>query len=159
MRLWLTAAALAALLAAPPQAPQAQTLLETADAGGAYAELRTKIRCPQDQERYGDFHDYGYWGGGPWCGQEGPAGYWVWMAPVWYVWGAVSDQTDLAVQASLGGKYANLISRLHCPEDEQTYGALHEYGHWGGGRWCGAEAPAGYWVYAAPYWHIWSTAN
>ncbi len=23
---------------------------------------------------------------GPWCGQQGVAGYWVWANPAWYIW-------------------------------------------------------------------------
>jgi len=44
------------------------------------------MNCARDQRTYGEFRDYGWWGGGPWCGQMGKAGYWVWVAPNWYVW-------------------------------------------------------------------------
>ncbi|GEM_PF-4410033 len=61
---------------APPQA----------SANGKYADLLQVMNCPRDQGSYGEFSDYGWWNGGPWCGQSGKAGYWVWVAPNWYVW-------------------------------------------------------------------------
>jgi len=53
---------------------------------GKYSNLIQKLNCPADKSRYGEFSDYGYWAGGPWCGQTGEAGYWVWVYPDWYVW-------------------------------------------------------------------------
>ncbi|MCE1226645.1 MAG: hypothetical protein LWW87_09195 [Geobacteraceae bacterium] len=44
------------------------------------------MNCPKDGSSYGNFRDYGYWGGGAWCGKQGKAGYWVWVAPNWYIW-------------------------------------------------------------------------
>jgi len=57
-----------------------------ATAKGKYSNLVQVMNCPRDSGSYGDFKDYGWWGGGPWCGQTGKAGYWVWVAPDWYVW-------------------------------------------------------------------------
>lgn len=59
----------------------------TASANGRYDELIQELSCPSDREKYGYFHDYGYWQGGEWCGQIGQAGYWVWLGSTWYVWG------------------------------------------------------------------------
>jgi len=53
---------------------------------GKYSNLVQVMNCPGDRSAYGGFKDYGWWGGGPWCGQIGKAGYWVWVAPDWYVW-------------------------------------------------------------------------
>lgn len=64
----------------PPQAPPA------ASAQGKYSALLQVMTCPADHTNYGEFRDYGYWQGGPWCGQTGQAGYWVWVNPSWYVW-------------------------------------------------------------------------
>jgi len=58
-----------------------------ASANGKYSRLIQTIYCPKDKGSYGRYTDYGYWGGGPWCGQRGEAGHWVWVAPHWYVWG------------------------------------------------------------------------
>lgn len=57
-----------------------------ANATGRYSNLVQILPCATDQATYGKFNDYGYWGGGAWCGQVGRAGYWVWVAPNWYVW-------------------------------------------------------------------------
>ncbi len=59
----------------------------SASANGKYHNLLQKLACPSDRAKYGKYRDYGYWGGGPWCGQTGKAGYWVWVAPNWYIWG------------------------------------------------------------------------
>lgn len=59
---------------------------EKSSAYGRYQQLRQVMHCPQDQHQYGQYHDYGYWAGGSWCGQQGQAGYWVWSAPDWYIW-------------------------------------------------------------------------
>jgi hypothetical protein len=57
-----------------------------ASVDGRYSNLIQILPCTTDQATYGKFNDYGYWGGGAWCGQVGRAGYWVWVAPNWYVW-------------------------------------------------------------------------
>jgi|JI102314DRNA_FD_contig_41_232213_length_1034_multi_4_in_0_out_0_2 hypothetical protein len=57
-----------------------------ANANGRYTGLVQVMNCPNDRNAYGQFNEYGYWGGGAWCGQTGKAGYWVWVAPNWYVW-------------------------------------------------------------------------
>jgi len=54
---------------------------------GKYSGLLQTLNCPSDKNQYGTYMDEGYWGGGAWCGQQGKAGYWVWVAPNWYVWG------------------------------------------------------------------------
>ena len=55
-----------------------------------YSNLVQVLNCPSDRSNYGKFHDYGYWGGGSWCGQESKAGYWVWVDPNWYIWQTVA---------------------------------------------------------------------
>jgi len=57
-----------------------------ASLNGKYRYLLQKLRCERDRQSYGEHRDYGYWSGGPWCGQQGKAGYWVWVEPYWYVW-------------------------------------------------------------------------
>ncbi|MGR8933155.1 MAG: hypothetical protein ACU837_02045 [Gammaproteobacteria bacterium] len=58
----------------------------TKSAGGKYENLIQVLPCPADKAKYGEFNDYGYWAGGPWCGQMGRSGYWVWLSPKWYIW-------------------------------------------------------------------------
>ena len=57
-----------------------------ASVGGKYSGLIQRLTCEADRKNYGEFRDWGHWGGGKWCGQQGKAGYWVWVAPTWYVW-------------------------------------------------------------------------
>jgi hypothetical protein len=61
-------------------------LLKPASVQGKYSTLLQVLNCPSDRGSYGSFKDYGYWGGGEWCGQQGVAGNWVWAYPNWYVW-------------------------------------------------------------------------
>ena len=74
--------------ASPVGSPEGAKGAVPADAnpGQKYRGLLQTLPCPQDQGAYGQFRDYGYWGGGGWCGQTGKAGYWVWVAPNWYIW-------------------------------------------------------------------------
>jgi hypothetical protein len=66
--------------------PTTQNAPPEASTNGKYSNLIQILNCPHDKEQYGEFNDYGYWGGGDWCGQVGKAGYWVWINPNWYVW-------------------------------------------------------------------------
>ena len=51
-----------------------------------YRTLLKKIEAPKDQVTFGDFYDYGYWSGTSYLGQnELPPGYWVYLAPNWYI--------------------------------------------------------------------------
>jgi hypothetical protein len=120
-------------------------------ANGKYSNLIQKLHCPSDQKRYGKYRDYGYWGGGAWCGQKGQPGYWVWVYPFWYVW---SDK-GIPAAASAHGKYSNLLQTLTCPKDRRRYGKYSDYGYWGGGAWCGQRGKRGFWVWVAPTWYIW----
>lgn len=53
---------------------------------GAYEGWVQTLRCDEDVSTYGSYYDYGYWGGGSWCGDYGAEGYWVYVAPNWYIW-------------------------------------------------------------------------
>jgi len=125
---------------------------------GKYSRLTQVLTCPQDQASYGNFSDYGYWGGGAWCGQTGEAGYWVWVTPNWYVWKnqeAPNKPPPTPDIATVSGKYSALIQTLHCPADRAAYGQFRDYGYWSGGAWCGHTGEAGYWVWVAPNWYVW----
>lgn len=140
-----------------------------ASVDGKYSGLLQVMYCPKDKGSYGEFRDYGHWGGGPWCGQKGKAGYWVWVAPNWYVWKhkgqppapkpAVLGTGNVPAKASVNGKYENLLQIMHCPKDRTSYGNFRDYGYWGGGAWCGQTGKAGYWVWVPPNWYIWEKQN
>jgi hypothetical protein len=151
---------LAAVLAAPAAACAGPSpgLPEKASVGGKYCELLRKIKVPGDEACYGAFNDWGYWDGTAWAGYTDlPAGYWVYVAPNWYIWGKQTCEKDATPRAaSAHGKYANLLQKICVPGDEQTYGAFNDWGYWDGTEWAGySNLPAGYWVYVAPNWYIW----
>lgn len=56
---------------------------------------------PADQSAYGDFCDFGYWSGTEYAGHANlPAGYWVYVAPTWYIFKEdVSSSAGVAGQA------------------------------------------------------------
>ncbi|GBC61084.1 hypothetical protein DENIS_2044 [Desulfonema ishimotonii] len=132
----------------------AETVPPAASANGKYQGLIQILHCPQDSAKYGNFNDYGHWGGGSWHGQQGKAGYWVYVYPTWYVWA-----NTMPPIASANGKYGNLIQTITCPGDAAKYGEFHDYGYWGGGPWCGQQGKAGYWVWVKPSWYVWSRKN
>ena len=137
--------------------------VDVISAGGRYTNLQQVLNCPADEASYGSEYDYGYWSGGAWCGQTGEAGYWVWAAPNWDVWGSESGSAQANASsysaASVGGKYSNLKQVLTCAEDRDSYGTTHDYGYWSGGAWCGQTGEAGYWSWVAPNWYVWGNEN
>jgi hypothetical protein len=59
-----------------------------------------------------------------------------------------------------GAKYRGLLMKIRVDEDQSTYGEFYDYGYWSGTSWRGhGDLPPGYWVYVAPYWHIYGEAN
>jgi hypothetical protein len=69
---------------------------------------------------------------------------------------AIAAFADAPPQASVDGKYSELIQVIDCPEHVKTWGEFKDYGHWGGGAWCGHTGKAGYWVWVNPNWYVWS---
>lgn len=80
----------------PAKAPEPKPVdaaLEKAAVGGKYSKLLRKIEVPDDVTNYGKFCDYGHYTGTSWAGYDNlPAGYWVYVAPHWYIWGQCKDQ-------------------------------------------------------------------
>ena len=55
-------------------------------AKGHYQHLVRQFEVAKDRDQYGDFYDYGFWSGTSYAGQENlPPGYWVYLAPNWYI--------------------------------------------------------------------------
>jgi Ca-activated chloride channel family protein len=78
----------------PPAAGAPATVLgrEEAEAkatvNGKYRNLLRIVEAPADAESYGPFHDYGRWEETSYAGQSNlPQGYWVYVAPNWFIWG------------------------------------------------------------------------
>jgi hypothetical protein len=66
-----------------------------AGAGAKYSKLLRQFPAPDDQKSYGDYYDYGYWAGAEWAGQKDlPPGYWVYIAPNWYIFGEARADGD-----------------------------------------------------------------
>lgn len=59
---------------------------------GKYLVLLHVIKAPDDEKTYGAFYDYGFSEEYSYAGFDNlTPGYWVYMAPYWYVWAATSD--------------------------------------------------------------------
>ncbi len=133
-------------------------------AGGKYRDLITSFECERDRAKYGSYQDHGYYKAIRWCGHNVPAGYWVWVAPRWYVYKRTTSKrkgtklTSLQ-RATVGGKYRNLLMTLHVPKDVATYGKFHDHSYYAATRYAGKSVPAGHWVYVAPTWYVFKTKD
>ena len=71
--------------------------------GSKYSGLLRKIKVEKDQGSYGEFYDYGYWSGTAWAGYKDlPPGYWVYVAPNWYIFGSTKGVKAGQNPAKLG---------------------------------------------------------
>jgi len=62
---------------------------EDRSAGGRSPTLLRTLHVPDDEAIYGRFRDWGYWAGTTYRQfTDLPPGYWVYLAPNWYVWDA-----------------------------------------------------------------------
>jgi hypothetical protein len=65
-------------------------------------------------------------------------------------------EEHVPAKAHAEGKYARLLRRFKAPQDRQSYTEFRDYGFYQACDWAGhTSIPAGYWVYAYPYWYIW----
>src|SRR5688500_5988699 len=68
--------------------------------GKRYAKLLRQVAAPEDQKSYGDYYDYGYYTGTNYAGQNDlPRGFWVYIAPNWYIFGEAPGVEDAAARA------------------------------------------------------------
>lgn len=67
---------------------------------GQYTDLIRSYECRRDRKQYGQFHNYGYWKGGRWCGYVMPGGYYVYVDGVWYIWRSIGPGPDNAAAQS-----------------------------------------------------------
>jgi hypothetical protein len=62
-------------------------LLERAAVGGKYRHLTRVLCVPADEANYKEFSDFGFWNGTSYVGvNDLTPGYWVYIAPRWYIW-------------------------------------------------------------------------
>lgn len=81
----------------PPQAaPLTRELAEAkAAVNGKYKNLLRIVEAPADSASYGAFHEYGRWEGTSYLDQNNlPQGYWVYVAPNWYIWGDYAQRRE-----------------------------------------------------------------
>jgi RNA polymerase sigma factor (sigma-70 family) len=151
---------------------------------GKYSVLLRKFESKEDHQQYGDFYDYGYWAGTAYLSHmDLPPGYWVYVAPNWFIWGASKDSAkagpahDVPLErppaakekpagkkpakgepekSSVNGKYSRLLKVIEVPSDKDNYGGFNDYGYSPAQDYAGqTNIPAGYWVYVAPNWYVW----
>src|SRR5206468_35695 len=91
--------------------PVDESALKKASVDGKYSILLKKIAVKEDRETYTDFHDFGKWDGHSYAGQNDlPKGYWVYVAPNWYIWERQNEKPDRAeTKAAVDGKYSVLL--------------------------------------------------
>jgi len=82
---------------APPAGPAPVLSREEAEAkatmNGKYRNLLRIVEAPADGASYGAFYDYGHWDGTSYAGHDKlPQGYWVYVAPNWYIWGDAQQE-------------------------------------------------------------------
>lgn len=59
-------------------------------------------------------------------------------------------------QASVGGRYKNLLHVIRWESDHRHYGKFRHYGHWARTAYAGRDdLSPGFWVYRYPNWYVW----
>src|SRR5262245_33061138 len=59
-------------------------------------------------------------------------------------------------QASVKGKYRNLLRVIAVPQDKENYTQFSDWGYYTGTEYyTHKNLPAGHWVYVYPRWYIW----
>ena len=73
--------------AAPADEENLEQALKRAAVDGKYRMLLAQIKVAKDREQYGEFRDLGLRDRREYGEHKDlPKGYWVWVAPYWYVW-------------------------------------------------------------------------
>jgi hypothetical protein len=74
---------------------------------------------------------------------------------------AFSGRTVLAASMSntFYGKYENVKKTVYAPNDRHTYGDTYDRGYRNRSWYGRTTVPAGYWVYAYPYWYVYSNKS
>ena len=72
----------------PPAVARRQPKIPArASVGGKYHNLLRVVPAPGDVGNYGTFNDYGHYTGTSYLGHNNlPPGFWVYVAPNWYIW-------------------------------------------------------------------------
>jgi hypothetical protein len=127
---------------------------------GKYSTILKTFSVPADSDRYGDLYELGYQDTNTYGANKNiPAGYWVYSYPYWYVWETKAGETGGGLdygKGSVNGKYSTILKTFSVPADSDRYGDLYELGYQDTNTYgANKNIPAGYWVYAYPYWYVW----
>jgi hypothetical protein len=135
----------------------------TPDFGGKYSKLLGSISVPEDVADHGPCKEFGRWGGGYYAGHRNtPEGYWVYVAPNWYIWAYQKEEAEAEAECSpdQDGKYSDLAHKLHIPDETAAYGSCFDYGRFNSSSYREFQnLEFGYWVYVKPHWYIWRREN
>ncbi len=145
----------------PPPEPDPALLMDC-DEGRKYCELLRKIDVEKDRGSYGAFYDYGYYTGTSYYGYKDlPRGYWVYVAPNWYIYAEAKGVKPPQNPPKLARKkYGTLLRKFKVEQDANSYGEYYDYGYYTATSHSGyKDLPPGYWVYVAPYWYIFGEVN
>jgi hypothetical protein len=133
-----------------------------ADASGRYSGLLKVVPALEDRGQYGGFHDDGFNDRSEYKGiRDIPRGYWVYLAPNWYVWSEVKPlPLSAPPEARLDGRYDQLLRVIPAPDEQETLGKVKDGGRREIKDYKGAtDIPPGYWVYVAPNWYVWGVST
>lgn len=71
-------------------------VMNKASCSGKYKTLLRRIEVADDISLYGDLKDWGRWEGAEYKSHQNlPRGYWVYVAPHWYIWGETTEQASV----------------------------------------------------------------
>ncbi len=137
-------------------------LREKASLFGKYSKLIQTIECSTAGNKLKEFtqfnyKSYGFYKGGNWCDEKiGKKGFYVYVAPKWYVYKKKNKSKKVNKKiASIGGKYSGLIMKFRCGVQKRFYKDFVDYGYQSLYAWCGKRVKKGYYVYHNSKWYIW----
>lgn len=105
--LWAGASLIGGRAAAGPASSNLEQSFKKAQVDGKYAMLLRQFKAEKDAETYHDFKDYGFSNTPEYAGQKDlPAGYWVYVAPYWYIWRDLTSVTARRPKRDWGSEQA-----------------------------------------------------
>jgi len=72
----------------------------------------------------------------------------------------VRSATNPNCDPTFGGRYANLVRKIHMPRDRRQYGSCRNYGRWNGTSYRGHRFPRGlFWTFDGTHWYLFATRS
>lgn len=143
-----------------------------ATANGIFSDFKQKVYCPESfnhkvlqKNGFKGFNGTGQKVEA--CNTLLVSGYNVWVKPYWYVWGNITKEPlevepDRQVQASVNGKYTDLIAKYRCPsiDGENPRQNGREYNSTNNSvEECGQTFKKAYYVWDKPFWYGWANLD